>query len=464
MRAGKQKPVDDRVIDARALRRMANQVDDIRQVGLAPTTAGISGGLVVPSGSETADIWIIITGPPAGYFYQWSEAFEVPGASELWQVKPYGKSGTTDAFWAQPTDLNPNVPIGTVGRAVFSNTGEWWDFEYEADQGGSDTITDANIVYNNSTITVNNSSITYNNSTTVTFNGPVYTTDSFTFGGTVVFNGPVYTSSSYTFGGPVTINAPVTIQGGFYLPETVNATLVTGTINNYQLTTTTTIQDLVTSGSTTMTGMISSSSAPMTNGLFYELVNTGSGNLTLVNQNSGPFSNNQFLTPNLGPFVMVAGYSVSVKYDTTVNKWRLLVLPNLTTTGTDTTGTPQTDSNTLQLTFVYPGLVYTKGTGTQACMDSVSLGGSSSSSLVGRWPGAASGGTLSPGGSSTIPLSSTPGSLGLAPGYDPNTLLMANGMVSIGVGGTYDFSGVVLFDNPGTPTPHAYNMSDPWLK
>jgi hypothetical protein len=236
--------------------------------------------------------------------------------------------------------------------------------------GGNTTIIESVVVYNNDTITINESIVNYNNSTTT------FTSDYFTYYySTFVYNTSTFTfnNSTFTFNSStVTFNSPVTFTGGLYLPETVNSAIATGVVNNYALATTNTIQDIVTTGDTTITGMISSSSAPMTNGLIYELVNTGTAPLTIANQNSGSTSVYQFLTPNGGPFVIQPGYSVPVKYDTSVNNWRLLVLPNLTTSGSG-----GTDPNTLSLTFG-SGLTYTKGTGANLGMDSVSAGGGSS--------------------------------------------------------------------------------------
>lgn len=172
-----------------------------------------------------------------------------------------------------------------------------------------------------------------------------------------------------------------TFTTGFYWPETINGIPPDGVVNNYSLSSTNTIQDIpVPVGGTTLTGM--ESSATMTDGLFTWLVNTGTGPLVLENLNAGSLADNQYVTPNGEDFTVTPGYSVPLKYDGTVEKWRLLVLPNLTTNGSDSTGTPQTDPNTLRLSFVGPGLVYSKGTGSQAGQDSVSLGSTSSSASV----------------------------------------------------------------------------------
>jgi hypothetical protein len=115
-----------------------------------------------------------------------------------------------------------------------------------------------------------------------------------------------------------------------------------------------------------------------------------------------------------------------VKYDGTAGAWRLLVLPNLTTNGSDSTGTPQTDINTLRLTFAYPGLIYTPGTGANLGRDTVSLGGGGTTYAKARFPSASTMTIPSGDNIGAVSFSLSDGSYNTA-GYDPNGMLPGGG-------------------------------------
>jgi hypothetical protein len=231
---------------------------------------------------------------------------------------------------ATPAIVAENDVLGQItayGARTSTSYAQMAQISFEADGAITTSSMPGRIVFSvtNSGSLTPTEAMRINRDGSVTFAQGVGVQGPANFAQGVGVQGPANFGGFFSATNDVFLSGSTTISGRFthgyfvYGQLKLNGVLPTTTVNNQALTAVTQLWRLTGAGGGTWTGLTGG-----TDGLVVTIVNAGTGNLTLAHENTGSTAGNRFVLPGNASYVVGPNDSVTIYYDGTSARWRVL--------------------------------------------------------------------------------------------------------------------------------------------